>query len=184
MRHPLGLGQQPVHETLGVRARRLVRGVDKIKRKVRFQGHVNGPHQFPPFDKIIGALPRLKADLAPGAWQAAAKAMMTTDTVHKVAGRTVELSVGAVQITGMAKGAAMIGPNMATMLAIIMTDAALSPKNADEMLRHAVNRSFNCISVEGHTSTSDTVILLANGAAQSRGVSPRSCSVLFLSSCS
>jgi glutamate N-acetyltransferase / amino-acid N-acetyltransferase len=66
----------------------------------------------------------------------------------------------------VAKGAAMIAPNMATMLAVLMTDALLSPKQADSILRHAVERSFNSISVDGHMSTSDTVLLLASGAAQ------------------
>jgi len=65
----------------------------------------------------------------------------------------------------------MIAPNMATMLSVIMTDAPLDAAQADQMLRHAVDRSFNCISVEGHTSTSDTVILLANGAAGSKALS-------------
>ena len=68
-------------------------------------------------------------------------------------------------ITGVAKGAAMIGPRMATMLAVLMTDARLEPHVADVILREAVDDSFNCISVDGHTSTNDTVLLLANGAA-------------------
>lgn len=96
---------------------------------------------------------------------AAAQAMMTTDTVPKLAMREGEIGGRTVRVTGVAKGAAMIAPNMATMLAVVLTDAALAPAQADAMLRHAVDRSFNCISVEGHTSTSDTVLLLANGAA-------------------
>ncbi len=100
---------------------------------------------------------------------AAARGMMTTDTVPKLAGRTVELGRHSVQITGMAKGAAMIGPNMATMLAVILTDAALDPMAAQDTLAAAVDKSFNCISVEGHTSTSDTALLLANGTS---GIGP------------
>ncbi len=96
---------------------------------------------------------------------AAARGMMTTDTVPKLAGRAVELGRHSVQITGMAKGAAMIGPNMATMLAVILTDATLDPTAAQDTLAAAVDESFNCISVEGHTSTSDTALLLANGAS-------------------
>jgi glutamate N-acetyltransferase/amino-acid N-acetyltransferase len=96
---------------------------------------------------------------------AAARGMLTTDTVTKLAGRTLPFSGREVQITGMAKGAAMMGPNMATMLAVILTDAPLDLPSADAALRRAVNDSFNCISVEGHTSTNDTVLLLANGAA-------------------
>jgi len=71
-----------------------------------------------------------------------------------------------VTVSGAAKGAAMIAPNMATMLAVVMTDAVLSPEEADGMLRDVVDRSFNCINVEGHTSTSDSVILLASGATE------------------
>lgn len=95
----------------------------------------------------------------------AATGMITTDTTHKLAGRTLELDGRTIQITGMAKGAAMIGPNMATMLAVIVTDAPLDPKTAQRCLSTSVQDSFNCISVEGHMSTNDTVLLLANGAA-------------------
>lgn len=95
----------------------------------------------------------------------AARGMLTTDTTHKVRSRQFELGGKDVTITGIAKGAAMIGPNMATMLAVIMTDAALSLESAQAGLKDAVNESFNCISVDGHTSTSDCVLLLANGAA-------------------
>tara|TARA_R110002111_G_scaffold261826_3_gene335814 strand:- start:22159 stop:23346 length:1188 start_codon:yes stop_codon:yes gene_type:complete len=95
----------------------------------------------------------------------AARGMMTTDTVPKQATRTLSLGGTTVRVSGVAKGAAMIAPNMATMLSVIMTDARLNASQTDQMLRHAVNRSFNCVSVEGHTSTSDTVLFLANGAA-------------------
>lgn len=95
----------------------------------------------------------------------AAQGMLTTDTVHKLAGRTVAVAGREIQITGMAKGAAMMGPNMATMLALIMSDAALTPAAAQAALSAATNDSFNCMSVDGHVSTNDTVLLLANGAA-------------------
>ncbi len=95
----------------------------------------------------------------------AAQGMLTTDTVHKLAGRSVKIDGREIQITGMAKGAAMMGPNMATMLALIMTDAAMDPATAQAALRTATSDSFNCISVDGHMSTNDTVLLLANGAA-------------------
>lgn len=100
----------------------------------------------------------------PEAFNAAARGMMTTDTFPKQTMRTVEIGGATVRVSAVAKGAAMIGPNMATMLGVVMTDAALTPEETDAMLRHSVNRSFNCISVEGHTSTSDTVFLFANGA--------------------
>jgi glutamate N-acetyltransferase/amino-acid N-acetyltransferase len=95
----------------------------------------------------------------------AARGMLTTDTVHKVAGRTVTIAGREIQVTGMAKGAAMMGPNMATMLALIMTDAALEPASAQTALRAAAEDSFNCMSVDGHMSTNDTVLLVGNGAA-------------------
>jgi glutamate N-acetyltransferase/amino-acid N-acetyltransferase len=96
---------------------------------------------------------------------AAARGMLTTDTIHKLAGRTVTIAGCEIQITGMAKGAAMMGPNMATMLALVMTDANLTPADAQASLSTATNDSFNCMSVDGHMSTNDTVLMMANGAA-------------------
>lgn len=96
---------------------------------------------------------------------AAARGMLTTDTIHKLAGRTITIDGREIQITGMAKGAAMMGPNMATMLALVMTDAPLTPTAAQAALSAATDDSFNCMSVDGHMSTNDTVLLLANGAA-------------------
>ncbi len=123
--------------------------------------------RFLPREILAAGFPRVVADLAatPQAFVNAARGIMTTDTQPKQSSRTVQCNGQTVRISGVAKGAAMIGPNMATMLCTIMTDAELAPMECDAMLRHAVNRSFNCISVEGHTSTSDTVFLLANGAA-------------------
>lgn len=122
---------------------------------------------FLPMETIATGIPQVAGQLAdsPAALENAARAMMTTDTFHKLATREVEIGGKTLRVTGVAKGAAMIGPNMATMLSVIMTDAPLSPAETDALLRHAVDRSFNCISVEGHTSTSDTVILLASGKA-------------------
>ncbi|MDO4586889.1 MAG: bifunctional glutamate N-acetyltransferase/amino-acid acetyltransferase ArgJ [Planctomycetia bacterium] len=98
----------------------------------------------------------------------AASGMMTTDTVRKTASRSLTLSNGkTIVLCGMGKGAAMIGPNMATMLVVLITDAALDPGDAQTMLKRVADETFNCISVEGHTSTSDTVLFLANGAAES-----------------
>lgn len=95
----------------------------------------------------------------------AARGIMTTDKGPKVAERSVELSSGTIHLSGMAKGAGMIGPRMATMLGVIMTDARLSLLDAQAALTDAVDDSFNCISVEGHMSTNDTVLLLASGKA-------------------
>jgi len=123
--------------------------------------------RFLPKEKLEAGIPAIVPLLAnsPEAFEAASRGILTTDTRIKQSTRTIEIGGQTVRITGCCKGAAMIGPNMATMLCVIMTDAALTVPDADRMLRHAVNLSFNCISVEGHTSTSDTVILLANGAA-------------------
>ena len=122
---------------------------------------------FLPMDNIAAgisaAAERLEASDA--ALLTAARGMLTTDTVHKMSGRRVKLTGGEAQLTGMAKGAAMIGPNMATMLCVLMTDAPLAPAAAQRSLSAAVDETFNCISVEGHMSTNDSVLLLANGAA-------------------
>ena len=91
--------------------------------------------------------------------------MLTTDSTHKLAGRTLRLGRRTIRIVGMAKGAAMIGPNMATMLGVMLTDAPLEVASAQQLLAEAADRTFNCISVDGHMSTNDTVLLLANGAA-------------------
>lgn len=97
------------------------------------------------------------------AFERAALAITTTDQFPKTASRQWDSPQGKVTITGMAKGAGMIGPNMATMLGVLTTDAAISPSDLDRSLRQAVNSSFNCISVDGHTSTNDAVILIASG---------------------
>jgi glutamate N-acetyltransferase/amino-acid N-acetyltransferase len=118
-----------------------------------------------PVDKIRDAIPGLVSALLPTNLELFARGIMTTDTVPKIA--TAEVS-GA-HIAGVAKGAGMIHPDMATMLSFIVTDAVVSHAELDEMLRYAVHRSFNSISVDGDTSTNDMVVVLANGAS---GVRP------------
>jgi len=115
-------------------------------------------------DKIIAALPGLKADLSPAAWDDAAKAIMTTDTFAK--GSTRQADIGGVTVTlnGFAKGSGMIHPNMATMLAFVFTDAALPADVLRALLAGAADKSFNSITVDSDTSTSDTVLLFATGA--------------------
>ena len=110
---------------------------------------------------VDAAAPRLSA--AGGA--AAAEAIMTTDTHPKRAALELALAGGRVRLGGMAKGAGMIHPDMATLLAVLTTDAAVPPDDLDSLLREAVAVSFNAISVDGDTSTNDTVLLLANGAS-------------------
>ena len=123
--------------------------------------------EFLPMEKIARGIQAATASLGSDekALISAARGLMTTDTVHKLAGRTVSLGGVEVLIAGMAKGAAMIGPNMATMLGVVLTDATLRPQTAQATLKSAVDTSFNCISVDGHMSTNDSVLLLANGAA-------------------
>jgi glutamate N-acetyltransferase / amino-acid N-acetyltransferase len=122
---------------------------------------------FLPMDKITAGIVAAGKELSADddALVAAARGMLTTDTTHKLAARTIRLGNRTIQITGMAKGAAMIGPNMATMLGVMLTDAPLDVGAAQRLLAAAADRSFNCISVDGHMSTNDTVLLLANGAA-------------------
>ena len=129
--------------------------------------------RFLPRDRLSTGIPEAirQLDSRPAGFLDAARGMMTTDTFAKQATRTAEIGDSTVRISGAAKGAAMIAPNMATMLAVIMTDARLAPTDAQALLRHAVDRSFNCISVEGHQSTSDTVLLLASGAASGQPLS-------------
>ncbi|MDO5553026.1 MAG: bifunctional glutamate N-acetyltransferase/amino-acid acetyltransferase ArgJ [Planctomycetia bacterium] len=121
-----------------------------------------------PMDNIARGIQDAARELAATetAFDNAAHAMMTTDTHPKTAARTLCCCDGSkITLAGMCKGAAMIGPNMATMLVILMTDAALDPEPAQDMLRRAADATFNCISVEGHTSTSDSVVFFANGVA-------------------
>ena len=114
-----------------------------------------------PLDKVEAGIRLGADDLTEAGWQDAAHAIMTTDTRPKTAFR----KVGQALLFGMAKGAGMIHPNMATMLSVIVTDAALAPGALGDMLRRAVDASFNSISVDGDTSTNDTVMVLANGTA-------------------
>jgi glutamate N-acetyltransferase/amino-acid N-acetyltransferase len=116
-----------------------------------------------PMDRIGPAISRVA--LSEAGWDDASRAIMTTDTRPKVAQREVRLSAGAVRIGGIAKGAGMIHPNMATLLAFVTTDALVDSPALRPMLRSAADESFNAISVDGDTSTNDTLLLLANGAS-------------------
>jgi glutamate N-acetyltransferase/amino-acid N-acetyltransferase len=118
-----------------------------------------------PVDKILAALPAVHAGLSETAWDRAAEAIMTTDTFPKGATRTARIGVRTVTINGIAKGSGMIAPDMATMLAFLFTDAAIPAKVLQKLLAEATARSFNSITVDGDTSTSDTVLLFATGQA-------------------
>lgn len=114
---------------------------------------------------IVNALPALLAGAAADCWDDAARAIMTTDTFAKVATAAVKYAGKLVTINGIAKGSGMIAPDMATMLVFIFTDAAIPAKVLQGLLSASVAKSFNCITVDGDTSTSDTVLVFATGKA-------------------
>jgi glutamate N-acetyltransferase/amino-acid N-acetyltransferase len=114
-------------------------------------------------------LEQLAQDAAPHGWQAAAQAIMTTDTFPKLATRTAKIGDTHVTLNGIAKGAGMIQPNMATMLCFVFTDAAIGQPALQKLVGQAADRTFNCVTVDGDTSTSDTLLAFATGAAAERG---------------
>jgi glutamate N-acetyltransferase / amino-acid N-acetyltransferase len=126
-------------------------------------GVIGEPLDATRITKVLGAL---VADAREDGLLAAAKAIMTTDTYPKIATARVKLGDGEVVINGIAKGAGMIAPDMATMLAYVFTDAAVAPSALQAMLSKSVERSFNAITVDSDTSTSDTLMIFATGAAE------------------
>ncbi len=125
-----------------------------------------------PIEPFEQALPRLVELLADDQAAVVAEAIMTTDAYSKAASARVECQDGAYNLLGLAKGAGMIHPNMATMLGFVMTDAAVAPELLDLALRRAVKNSFNSITVDGDTSTNDMVLLLANGSCEGAEILP------------
>ena len=123
-----------------------------------------------PVDKLIAVLPDMHRALSPSAWTAAAKAIMTTDTFPKGATRRAEIGGVPVTINGFIKGSGMIAPDMATMLGYIFTDAKLPAVVLQRLLIAANETTFNCITVDGDTSTSDTVLLCATGQAKHKRI--------------
>src|ERR1700716_1047083 len=126
-------------------------------------GVIGEPLDASKFDGVLGALAE-KA--APGEWMGAAKAIMTTDTFPKVATSTVKLGKAKVTINGMAKGAGMIAPDMATMLAFVFTDAPIAAGALQSLLKAGVEDTFNAVTIDGDTSTSDTLLAFATGAVK------------------
>lgn len=120
-----------------------------------------------PMDPIEAGIPKLVGSLGaePAAGEAAADAILTTDTVRKVSRADLSVGGGAAVVSGMAKGAAMLSPAMATMLAVLTTDAAVTPAALERALGSAVIDTFNALVIDGCTSTNDTVVVLAGGAA-------------------
>ena len=118
-----------------------------------------------PVDRIVAALPSCRAALSPSGWNAAVRAIMTTDTVPKAASRRVEIDGVPVTVTGMAKGAGMIAPNMATMLGFVATDAPVAGSLLGELAASLAGASFNRITIDGDTSTNDSFVVVATGRA-------------------
>jgi glutamate N-acetyltransferase/amino-acid N-acetyltransferase len=129
-------------------------------------GVIGEPLDAQKFDGVLGGL---ATRASPTDWVAAAKAIMTTDTFPKVATATVKLGKTDVTINGMAKGAGMIAPDMATMLSFIFTDAPIAAPALQAMLKSGVEDTFNAVTIDGDTSTSDTLLAFATGAAAANG---------------
>lgn len=119
--------------------------------------------EYLPVDRIEAALPDALADLKEDHWEKAARAIMTTDTYPKWASQVVDVGGYEVTVTGISKGAGMIQPNMATMLAFIATDARIEKDLLQALLGDVADRTFNCVTVDGDTSTNDACVLMASG---------------------
>ena len=116
-----------------------------------------------PVDRLKAGLPAAKADLKADNWHAAAHAIMTTDTVAKAASRRITVGGKTITVSGISKGAGMIKPNMATMLGFVATDAGIAQSLLDKLVKEAADASFNCITVDGDTSTNDSFVMIATG---------------------
>jgi glutamate N-acetyltransferase/amino-acid N-acetyltransferase len=126
-------------------------------------GVIGEPLDASKFDGVLGTLAQSAVS---GGWMAAAKAIMTTDTFPKVATATVKLGKANVTVSGMAKGAGMIAPDMATMLSFVFTDAPIAASALQSLLKAGVEDTFNAVTIDGDTSTSDTLLAFATGAAK------------------
>jgi len=123
-----------------------------------------------PIDRVTAGIPAAVDALSEHGWSEAAHGIMTTDTVAKAVSRQIDLGGRTVTISGIAKGSGMIRPDMATLLSFVATDAAISAQALDQMLHESVDKSFNCITVDGDTSTNDALVLLATGRAGNAAV--------------
>jgi len=116
-----------------------------------------------PVERVKAGLPAAQTDLKADNWHAAAHGIMTTDTVAKAASRRLQVGGKTITITGISKGAGMIKPNMATMLGFLATDAGIAQPLLDQLVKEAADASFNCITVDGDTSTNDSWVMIASG---------------------
>ncbi len=133
-----------------------------------------------PVDKVIAGMPAAIANLKEDNWLNAAEAIMTTDIVAKGVSKQITIDGKKVTITGISKGSGMIHPNMATMLGYIGTDAAISQPALERIVQYAVNKSFNCITVDGDTSTNDSLILMATGKANNEEIADNDASFVAI----
>ena len=133
-----------------------------------------------PVDKIVAGLPAAIENLKEDNWLNAAEAIMTTDIVAKGTSRQLTIGDKTITITGISKGSGMIHPNMATMLGYIATDAAVSQSALESIIQYAVNKSFNCITVDGDTSTNDSLILMATQLAGNAEITEQSSDYIAL----
>ncbi len=159
------------------KAREMSRGVAKalkVKEEMVYVSSTGVIGEPLPVDKITNAIPELIKDMREDGWKDAEAAIMTTDAFPKMVGVRTDIGGKDVTIMGIAKGAGMIHPNMATMLSYIATDCFISPILLDKVLRKAVDASFNSITVDGDTSTNDTVLVFANGVAGNKPLTSRS----------
>ena len=153
-------GRRIVEETAAAAAKAVGCAVDEVY--ISSTGVIG---EVPPGEKLVAALPGAIAAVTPEAWNAAARAILTTDTFPKGATRTARIDGAPVTINGFVKGSGMIAPDMATMLGYVFTDAALPAPVLQALLSAGTERSFNCTTVDGDTSTSDTVLLIATAKA-------------------
>ncbi|MEQ1767936.1 MAG: bifunctional glutamate N-acetyltransferase/amino-acid acetyltransferase ArgJ [Methylotenera sp.] len=133
-----------------------------------------------PADKVIAGLPAAIANLKEDNWLNAAEAIMTTDIVAKGTSRQIQLGGKTITITGISKGSGMIHPNMATMLGYVATDVAVSQSALESIIQYAVNKSFNCITVDGDTSTNDSLIFMATNLAGNAEITEASADYIVL----
>jgi len=155
------VGELAVQDTIKAAAN--VVGCQKNQVFVSSTGVIGEPL---PVERLTKAFPRLKKKLSPKSWKAAATAIMTTDTFPKGATRTAQIDGTTVTLNGFAKGSGMIAPDMATMLGYVFTDAKIAQPVLQKALKAATDKSFNAITVDSDTSTSDTVLLCATGKAR------------------
>lgn len=153
-------GDQAAADTAAAVARLLACPADQVF--VSSTGVIGEPL---PMEPLLGALPAAAAALGSASWEQAARAIATTDTFPKGAGSTCDIDGVPVAIAGIAKGAGMIAPDMATMLVYLFTDANISPEALQALLAAEADRTFNCITVDSDTSTNDTVLAFATGGA-------------------